>query len=100
MDSLNYSRYPGVRCDIPSPGYQYTFESNTQWSEFYAPGNEIQQYLQNVARKYGVYDYCKFKHRFLGAKWHENQGEWEVELEDLVQHKVCGDGHCITLKSN
>lgn len=27
------NRYPGVRCDIPSASYQFTFESNPEWSE-------------------------------------------------------------------
>ncbi|OAG34163.1 hypothetical protein AYO21_11695 [Fonsecaea monophora] len=81
------NKYPGLRCDIPSPGYQFTFESNSQWSEFYASGPEIQRYLQNVAKKYGVYDYCKFKHQFVSATWHEDQCEWEVVFEDLEAKK-------------
>lgn len=77
------NRYPGVRCDIPSHSYQYTFESNTQWSEYYSSGPEIQRYLQRTARKYGVYKYVKFRHEFTGATWHADQGKWEIFLKDL-----------------
>lgn len=81
-------RYPGLRCDIPSAAYQFTFESNTQWSEFYAPGPEIQRYLQNVAKKYGVYQYCRFNHRFIEARWIEEDGVWELSFEDLLKNEV------------
>ena len=60
-------RYPGVRCDVPSHCYQYTFESNTQWSEYYCEGAEIERYFQRVARKFGVYKYIKFKHMLKGG---------------------------------
>ncbi|KAK5047180.1 hypothetical protein LTR69_011531 [Exophiala sideris] len=52
--------YPGLRCDIPRPGYQLTFESNSQWSEFYASGGEIQQYMISLAKKYDIYRSCRF----------------------------------------
>ena len=80
--------YPGVRCDIPSPGYQFTFESNTQWSEFYASGGEIQEYLVQTARKFDVYRFCKFRRLFKSAVWNEHDGKWEVEIEDLETHEV------------
>ncbi|KAF9886968.1 hypothetical protein FE257_010709 [Aspergillus nanangensis] len=76
--------YPGVRCDIPSAGYQFTFEDNPAWTEFYASGEEIQAYWTRTARKYGVYKYCQFNHRFEGARWNEMQGQWEVTLHNNV----------------
>jgi cation diffusion facilitator CzcD-associated flavoprotein CzcO len=81
-------RYPGVRCDIPSAGYQLTFENNSQWSEFYASGHEIQKYLVDTAKKYDVYKYCKFQHLFKSATWKEDVGKWEVVLENLTTGKV------------
>ena len=80
--------YPGVRCDIPSAGYQLTFENNTQWSEFYASGPEIQEYLVNTVKKYGVYKYCKFRHLFKSAVWKEAAGKWEVNFENLASGEV------------
>lgn len=81
------NRYPGVRCDIPSASYQYTFESNTQWSEYYASGPEIQRYLLGVARKYGVHKYIKFQHHFEGATWNEQLGKWEISVNDVAGNR-------------
>ncbi|KIX06719.1 uncharacterized protein Z518_04695 [Rhinocladiella mackenziei CBS 650.93] len=75
--------YPGVRCDIPSPGYQLTFESNSQWSEFYASGAEIQNYMVNLAKRYDVYRFCKFRRVVTAAKWLDGIGKWEVTCQNL-----------------
>jgi cation diffusion facilitator CzcD-associated flavoprotein CzcO len=77
------NRYPGVRCDIPSAAYQYTFESNTQWSEYYSTGGEILRYFQRTAWKQGVYRFTKFRHELKAATWLEEQGKWELRMKDL-----------------
>ena len=82
------NKYPGVRCDIPSHSYQYTFENNSQWSEYYSSGPEIQRYLQRTARKYGVYKYVKFRYELKGATWQAEEGKWELKLEDLGTGRV------------
>ncbi|KIW76442.1 hypothetical protein Z517_11188 [Fonsecaea pedrosoi CBS 271.37] len=85
------NRYPGVRCDIPSPGYQLTFESNSQWSEFYASGAEIQNYMVNLAKRYDVYRFCKFNHELVEAKWLELPGKWEVTFRQVDTGKRVTD---------
>lgn len=80
--------YPGVRCDVPSAAYQYTFESNSQWSEYYCSGAEINEYIKNTARKYGVYKYIKFRHEYRGATFDERSGKWKVTLTDTAKGKV------------
>ncbi|OOO03846.1 Heterokaryon incompatibility [Aspergillus oryzae] len=39
--------------DIPAHVYQATFESNPNWSEFYASSKEILQYWKDIVAKYG-----------------------------------------------
>jgi cation diffusion facilitator CzcD-associated flavoprotein CzcO len=81
-------RYPGVRCDIPSAAYQYTFESNTQWSEYYSTGGEILRYFQRTAWKHGVYRFTKFRHELKAATWVEETGKWELQMKDLQTGEV------------
>ncbi|KAG9665052.1 FAD/NAD(P)-binding domain-containing protein, partial [Aureobasidium melanogenum] len=85
------NRYPGVRCDVPSAAYQYTFESNTQWSEYYCKGGEINEYLKRTAHKYGVYKYIKFKTELKGATWQEDTGKWVVDLQNLLTGETFTD---------
>src|SRR3954452_9917873 len=46
--------YPGAACDIPSHLYEYSFAPNPGWTRRYAPGAEIQAYVEDVARGSGV----------------------------------------------
>lgn len=46
---------------MPSHAYQYSFCENTQWSAYYAPGGEIQQYLRKVTDRYGLEKFIKVR---------------------------------------
>ncbi|OTB03435.1 hypothetical protein M426DRAFT_23798 [Hypoxylon sp. CI-4A] len=72
--------YPGVRCDIPANVYQSTFAPNTQWSEVFAQGKEIEDYWRDVAKKFNVYRYIKFGHQVTGLEWDDAAGEWTIQL--------------------
>ncbi|KAJ3815647.1 hypothetical protein F5876DRAFT_85648 [Lentinula aff. lateritia] len=50
----------GLACDIPSHCYQPTFAEN---SSFYAPGPEIQAFLESVVEKFHLGPYIKLQHR-------------------------------------
>ncbi|VDB82952.1 unnamed protein product [Peniophora sp. CBMAI 1063] len=74
------SRYPGISCDIPSHAYQLSFESNTQWSSFYAPGAEIKAYLERVVEKHKLMPYIHLNHNMISAKWDEDTAKWSVTI--------------------
>jgi cation diffusion facilitator CzcD-associated flavoprotein CzcO len=46
--------YPGVACDVPSHLYSYSFAPNPDWTHVFSPGAEIREYLEAVARRFGV----------------------------------------------
>ena len=77
--------YPGVRCDVPSAAYQFTFESNTQWSEYYCTGGEIEQYVKRTAYKYGAYKYIKFHSELISGRWNEGEGKWHAIDRFLIR---------------
>src|ERR1700712_1737922 len=39
----HWNRYPGLRCDGPSYGYQFAFAPKPDWSPAWAPGAEIRR---------------------------------------------------------
>jgi hypothetical protein len=80
------------KLDLTPHVYQYTFASNPNWSRFYPPGPEFEGYLKSVAAKYNVYKHVKFSHKFLGAKWFEEEGEWEVSVERVEDGTVSCPG--------
>ncbi|XXH00789.1 hypothetical protein Hte_007140 [Hypoxylon texense] len=85
------NKYPGVTCDVPSHVFQYTFENNPNWSHFFAPGEEISQYFKDVAEKYDVKKYIRFRHVFKSARWLEDKAQWEVTIMRMSDNLVFKD---------
>ena len=75
----HHNTYPGAACDVPSHLYEFSFEPNPRWSRRYAPQAEIQTYLEDVARKYGVLDRVRTGTEVTEARWDEARGKWSVE---------------------
>lgn len=69
------------RLTFAAHSYQYTFAPNPQWSSLYAPGHEIQQYLQNVADKFGATRFIKTHHKLLKAIWNASTKKWMIHVE-------------------
>lgn len=86
-----------VLSDIPSHVYQFTFASNPEWSRFYAAGGEIQNYLKDIAWKYDVEKYVRFRHYFQRAEWDESKQHWRLELTNLVTNEVCKEFGAVTI---
>lgn len=38
--------------------------------------------MKDVAKKYQVEDYIRYKHSIRGATWKEEKGKWEIEVEN------------------
>jgi cation diffusion facilitator CzcD-associated flavoprotein CzcO len=46
--------YPGAACDVMSHLYSLSFAPKADWSQVFAPQDEIHQYLRDVARDFDV----------------------------------------------
>ncbi|KAI3398294.1 hypothetical protein diail_9517 [Diaporthe ilicicola] len=75
------NKYPGLACDIPSHSYQYTFAPNPHWSSLYAPGPEIQRYLQGVAERFGAVRFIKTQHKVVRCAWSAATRKWTVQVQ-------------------
>ncbi|GAA6060117.1 hypothetical protein JCM10212_003525 [Sporobolomyces blumeae] len=75
--------YPGLCCDIPAHCYSLTFAPNYNWSRFYAPGPEIRQYLEDVAAKYRLDRFIRYRHKLTRAEWNEESGQWTLSFDVL-----------------
>ena len=85
------NKYPGCACDIPSPSYTYSFESNTQWSALYASSAEIEAYFVRTAKKYSVDRFVKLRHQVEECRWDATEGKWHVRVKDLVNDRSFQD---------
>lgn len=70
-------RYPGIRSD--SDIFTFAFEWNP-WPKqgTMAMGDEIRDYLLKSAKKSGVYDHIRFRHKIIAADWQSQNARWKV----------------------
>jgi cation diffusion facilitator CzcD-associated flavoprotein CzcO len=75
----HHNTYPGAACDVPSHLYEYSFAPNPRWSRRYAPQEEIQAYLEDTARAYGVFDRIRTGTEVQSASWDEERAKWVLQ---------------------
>ncbi|KAF2430448.1 FAD/NAD(P)-binding domain-containing protein [Tothia fuscella] len=83
--------YPGVACDIPAHDYVFTWDPKWNWSHFFAPGDEIQQYFEGFAKRHGDHKYMKLNTKVVECRWDEADGIWNITLEDQVSKEKWQD---------
>jgi cation diffusion facilitator CzcD-associated flavoprotein CzcO len=74
--------YPGIACDVPSHLYTYTFAPNADWSQMFAPGDEILRYFSSVAAEHGIDKYVRYGTEVRRLHHSEADGRWHIETSD------------------
>ena len=77
----HWNTYPGVAVDIPSPSYQFSFEQMPDWSELYAPGQELKAYAEHLVDKYGIRPQFRFGTTVTGASFDDDAHLWRLETD-------------------
>jgi cation diffusion facilitator CzcD-associated flavoprotein CzcO len=75
----HHNTYPGAACDVPSHLYEFSFAPNPRWSRRYAPGCEIQAYLEDVVAANGVRARIQTGVEVMAARWCERCDRWLLE---------------------
>jgi cation diffusion facilitator CzcD-associated flavoprotein CzcO len=76
-----WNRYPGLAVDIPSFSYQYSYAKRTSWTRVYAPGDELRDYAEHCARRFGLYERVRFKTKVTSARFDEDRHRWLVDTD-------------------
>lgn len=80
--------YPGLACDVAAHWYTYSFARNPNWDRLMAPGPQIRDYFEGVARDHGVLPLIRFhaevtQLEYDGRKWRLTAGDRQ-EAFDIV----------------
>lgn len=74
-----WNRYPGVECDNDAYVYFPLLEEMGYMpSRKFAPGYEIREYIQSIARKTGLYERALFHTRITALRWDESIRRWRI----------------------
>ena len=80
-----WNRYPGLRCDINSMMYSYSFspvlEQEWNWTEKYATQPEILRYVNHVADRFDLRKDITFSTRVVSAVYDEVNKLWQVTTD-------------------
>ena len=60
---------------------------NPWWTRAYSRQQEIYDYLEDLACKFGLKPYIQFNTRVLTANWDDNQAQWIVKTDKGKEFK-------------
>jgi cation diffusion facilitator CzcD-associated flavoprotein CzcO len=72
--------YPGAACDVPSHLYSLSFAPYAGWSRRFSPGDEIQAYLEDVARRFDILPRARFGSDVERAEFDDEAGVWRLQI--------------------
>lgn len=73
------NRYPG--CGVDTPNLTYTFACRpADWSKYFPLQEEIEKYLLDTAREFGLYDNVDFSTMVDRAEWLADSNQWRVTV--------------------
>lgn len=75
------STYPGIRVDLPSRAYSYTFESDYLWKNYFAPQAELLEYLNYTVDKRGIREHITFETEVTALDWNEAAQTWCIATQ-------------------
>jgi cation diffusion facilitator CzcD-associated flavoprotein CzcO len=74
-------RYPGVRSDSSIFALSWSWEPWPR-KEYVADGDEIRDYMEDAARKHGIYPHIQFGTRVESADWDSNTDTWTIHATE------------------
>ncbi len=80
-------RYPGVRSDSSIFTLSWPWEP---WAgkEYVADGDVIRDYMEDAARKHGIYPHIRFDTEVHSADWDSATDTWTLHVTDNGQSKI------------
>ncbi|WP_405492069.1 flavin-containing monooxygenase [Nocardia sp. NBC_00511] len=82
----HWNHYPGLTCDVPSHLYQFGFAPKPDWSQVFAPGPEIQEYLADVVDRFGLRPHVRVNAEVTAARF--TGSGWVVETGDGTRYEA------------
>lgn len=79
-----WNRYPGLRCDIESMHYSYSWDDQLQqewtWTERFPSQPELLRYAQHVADRFDLRPSIRFDTAVTAMRFNAEHATWSIEL--------------------
>jgi cyclohexanone monooxygenase len=81
------NRYPGAEVDLESHIYSFSYERN-DWTRVYAHWFQLQEYLERVARKWGLLEKVRFSTKVVSAEWSSVDRTYKVVTSTNTEPEI------------
>jgi 4-hydroxyacetophenone monooxygenase len=71
--------YPGCGVDTPSHLYSFSFAPNAKYSRYFAKRDEVEDYLQGLAKKFDITNRIRFRTEVVCARYDGESATWQIE---------------------
>ena len=72
------NHYPGLRVDVPSHAYSFSFIQDHRWSHLYSFQPDLLAYFQSCLERFGIADHIRYGVEVTGADWNEADRMWDI----------------------
>lgn len=73
------NKYPGAECDVESHLYCFSFFPKADWSKIFSGSNEIEEYIADCTRHFGIYNHIVFDECVEKSTFENNQ--WTIKTD-------------------
>ena len=70
--------YPGLACDVWAHSYTFSYRPNPDWTHSFVEQPEIEAYLQQCAKEFGLEPHVRLNTRIAKMAYRED-GTWQLE---------------------
>lgn len=86
--------YPNCGVDAPNHLYSYSFHLKHDWTRFFVRQPEIQGYIAQTAKAFGIEDHIRYGQRASAARYDDAAKHWVVDLTDKTgqTQQIISDG--------
>lgn len=72
--------YPGCGVDTPNHAYSFSFGERYRWGRYFAPRDQLQDYMQHTATAMGLREHIRLQTEFKSARWDEHKQSWVISI--------------------
>jgi cation diffusion facilitator CzcD-associated flavoprotein CzcO len=72
--------YPGLACDVWAHSYTFSYRPNPDWTHSFVEQPEIEAYLQQCAKEFGLEPHVRLHSRIASAHYQEH-GVWQLATD-------------------
>lgn len=74
------NHYPGLRVDVPSHAYSFSFIQDHRWDHLYSFQPELIAYFRRCLDRFGIAGHIRYGVEVTGADWDEGGQEWAIAV--------------------